>query len=157
MDTLITLSEELRDRCGSMSTPEGIAYVYNPIEYAWEPYKEYIERFAMTKKRVIFVGMNPGPWGMAQTGIPFGEVNAVREWLKIDADVGKPRYEHPKRPVTGLECTRSEVSRRRVWGLMRERFGSPEKFFAEHLIANYCLLNRYYVLIHLQPTALIFL
>ena len=36
-------------------------------------------------KRVVFLGMNPGPFGMAQVGVPFGEVAAVRDWLRIDA------------------------------------------------------------------------
>jgi len=42
--------------------------------------------------------MNPGPWGMAQTGVPFGEINAVKDWLGINAEVDKPQKQHPKRP-----------------------------------------------------------
>jgi single-strand selective monofunctional uracil DNA glycosylase len=84
--------------------------------------------------------MNPGPFGMVQTGIPFGEVQAVRDWLGIDAPVGKPAAEHPRRPVLGLACPRSEVSGRRLWGLFRCRFGTPERFFAEHFVVNYCPL-----------------
>jgi single-strand selective monofunctional uracil DNA glycosylase len=89
---------------------------------------------------VVFLGMNPGPWGMAQTGVPFGEVRAVREWLGIEEDAGRPQREHPRRPVLGPACPRSEVSGQRIWGLMRERFGTAGSFFRAHFIANYCPL-----------------
>jgi single-strand selective monofunctional uracil DNA glycosylase len=84
--------------------------------------------------------MNPGPWRMAQVGIPFGEVRIVRDWMGIELPVKRSRSEHPKRPVEGFACRRSEVSGRRLWGLFRERFESPESFFAEHLVLNYCPL-----------------
>ena len=70
--------------------------VYNPLEYAWDAHRSYLERFARKRKRAFFLGMNPGPWGMAQTGVPFGEIQAVREFLGIEAKVGKPDPEHPK-------------------------------------------------------------
>jgi len=84
--------------------------------------------------------MNPGPFGMAQTGVPFGEIAAVRDWLAISGKVIKPRQEHPKRIVLGFACPRSEVSGKRLWGLFAERFGRAEAFFAEHLVLNYCPL-----------------
>jgi single-strand selective monofunctional uracil DNA glycosylase len=113
--------------------------VYNPLEYAWGAYRCYIERFA-GDKRVLLLGMNPGPWGMAQTGVPFGEVETVRGWMGIEGEVGRPAFEHPRRPVLGFATTRSEVSGRRLWSLMRERFGTAERFFHEHFVANYCPL-----------------
>ena len=54
--------------------------------------------------------MNPGPWGMVQTGVPFGEVSLVREWLGIDATIRRPKVLHPDRPVEGFLCQRREVS-----------------------------------------------
>jgi single-strand selective monofunctional uracil DNA glycosylase len=84
--------------------------------------------------------MNPGPWGMAQTGVPFGEIEHVRDWLKIECNVQKPTHPHPKRPVEGFACSRSEVSGRRLWSLFAEKFGSPETFFRDHYVANYCPL-----------------
>jgi single-strand selective monofunctional uracil DNA glycosylase len=77
---------------------------------------------------------------MAQTGVPFGEIASVRDWLGIEAAVDKPGKEHPKRPIEGFDCTRSEVSGRRLWGLFRERFETPVKFFHDHFVANYCPL-----------------
>jgi single-strand selective monofunctional uracil DNA glycosylase len=132
----LQLCEALRDL--EFSFP--VACVYNPLEYAWQAYRSYLERHARTRKRVLYLGMNPGPWGMAQTGIPFGEVRAVRDWLQIDAPIDRPDPEHPKRPITGMNCTRSEVSGRRLWGLFADRFGAPADFFREQFVANYCPL-----------------
>ncbi len=117
-----------------------VAWVYNPLDYAWASHRQYLERFGQGQKRVVMLGMNPGPWGMAQTGVPFGEIPAVRDWMGISAAVKKPKREHPKRPIEGFECERSEVSGRRLWGLFSERFDSAEAFFEEHFVANYCPL-----------------
>ncbi len=137
---LIAASRELSDRVGKLKFSAPITHVYNPLEYAREPHELYLRKYGGGRKRVVFLGMNPGPFGMAQTGVPFGEIPAARDWLGISAPVGKPEPEHPKRPVTGFACERSEVSGRRLWGLFAQRFGAPEKFFAEHFVSNYCPL-----------------
>jgi single-strand selective monofunctional uracil DNA glycosylase len=77
---------------------------------------------------------------MVQTGIPFGEVSAVRDWLKIDGEIGRPAEEHASRPVLGFACRRSEVSGRRLWGWASSTFGTAERFFAGWFVANYCPL-----------------
>jgi single-strand selective monofunctional uracil DNA glycosylase len=118
-----------------------VTHVYNPLEYARAPYSMYLRRYANSPKEIVLIGMNPGPWGMAQTGIPFGEVTAVRDWLKIEERVEKPLAMHPKRPVTGFNCPRSEVSGKRVWGWARNKFVTPRKFFSRFFIANYCPLQ----------------
>ncbi|GAA5482796.1 uracil-DNA glycosylase family protein [Haloferula sargassicola] len=116
------------------------SHVYLPTDYARKPHEIYLQRFGGGKKRVLFLGMNPGPWGMAQTGVPFGEIPAVRDWMGIEEKVGKPEPEHPKRPIEGFACARSEVSGRRLWGYFAERFPRAEDFFADHFVANYCPL-----------------
>jgi len=137
---LITAAQELSARAGGLKFQAPVAHVYNPLDYAWPAHELYLRKFGGGKKRVVFLGMNPGPFGMAQTGVPFGEVAAVRDWLKIRAPIGRPAVKHPKRPVLGFDCPRSEVSGRRLWGLFAGRFGSPERFFAGHFVANYCPL-----------------
>jgi single-strand selective monofunctional uracil DNA glycosylase len=117
-----------------------VRYVYNPLVYARAPHEIYLRRHAATRKRVIFLGMNPGPFGMAQTGVPFGAVEPVRRWLAIEAPVGRPLREHPKRPVEGFACRRNEVSGARLWAAIAERFGTPERFFRRHFVANLCPL-----------------
>ena len=131
-----TLCEDLRPL--QFSAP--ITHVYNPLEYAWAAQEQYLQRYGLGQKRVVLLGMNPGPWGMAQTGVPFGEIAAVRDWMGISAPVQKPAREHPKRPILGFSCEQSEVSGRRLWGLMAERYGRAEAFFQEHFVANYCPL-----------------
>jgi single-strand selective monofunctional uracil DNA glycosylase len=122
----------------SFSPP--VTHVYNPLDYAWKPHRAYLERFGAAPREVLLVGMNPGPWGMAQTGVPFGEVSLVREWMGIEGVVGHPSQEHPKRPIQGFACRRSEVSGRRVWSWARDVFGTPERFFARFFVYNYCPL-----------------
>lgn len=133
-------ARKLSDAVDGLAFSEPVTHVYNPLGYAWAPHAEYIRRFGARRKRVVFLGMNPGPYGMAQTGIPFGEVAAARDWMGIDAPVAKPVPEHPKRLIQGFACARSEVSGRRLWGFFAERFGSAEAFFEEHYVANYCPL-----------------
>jgi single-strand selective monofunctional uracil DNA glycosylase len=137
---LMAATTTLCGRVDDLAFGPPVACVYNPMRYARAVWDTYLARFASGRKRIVFVGMNPGPWGMAQTGIPFGEVAAVRDWLGLHGRVDRPAVEHPKRPVEGFACGRSEVSGRRLWGLMAGRFGTPERFFAEHFVANYCPL-----------------
>jgi single-strand selective monofunctional uracil DNA glycosylase len=131
---------ELSARVARLKFAAPVAHVYNPLDYAWAAHEEYLRRFGAGRKRVVFLGMNPGPFGMAQTGIPFGEIAAVRDWLGIHTKIQQPKVEHPKRPILGFDCARSEVSGQRLWKLFAERFGSPDNFFAEHFVANYCPL-----------------
>lgn len=114
--------------------------IYDPLTYAWEPHRQYLERYVHADVPVFMLGMNPGPFGMAQTGVPFGEIDAVRTWMGIVAPVSAPPVEHPGRPVTGFSTTRSEVSGKRLWGLMSDRFGTAADFFASHCVMNYCPL-----------------
>ncbi|HSY17402.1 MAG TPA: uracil-DNA glycosylase family protein [Candidatus Acidoferrales bacterium] len=137
---LIAAARELSAQVDRLKFQPPVTHVSNPLAYAWAAHELYLQKYGGGKKRVIFLGMNPGPFGMAQTGVPFGEVAAVRDWLKISAPVTRPQNEHPKRPVQGFDCPRSEVSGRRLWGLFAERFGTPEKFFAGHFVVNYCPL-----------------
>lgn len=139
-DRLIDLSRALCRDVDALSFAGKVAYVYNPIDYARATWEQYLARYGGRRGVAIMVGMNPGPWGMAQTGVPFGEVAAVRDWLAIDGEVGKPADEHPKRPIVGLACPRNEVSGARLWGWARERFGTPEAFFDRFFVWNYCPL-----------------
>jgi single-strand selective monofunctional uracil DNA glycosylase len=117
-----------------------VSHVYNPLEYARVPHEAYLERYGNGPKRVVLVGMNPGPFGMAQTGVPFGDTTMVRDWLGISGPVGKPSDPHPKRPILGFACPRREVSGSRLWGWARDVFGTPECFFSHCFVVNYCPL-----------------
>ena len=135
-----TVVKRLRKATESLEFSEPVTHVYAPLEYASEAVGQYLDRYARKDVEALFLGMNPGPWGMAQTGVPFGEVGHVRDFLKIECRVGRPVPEHPKRPVQGFDCERSEVSGRRVWSWVESRFGSADAFFQRFFIWNWCPL-----------------
>jgi single-strand selective monofunctional uracil DNA glycosylase len=137
---LISAARKLARGIDQLKFGAPVSHVYNPLQYAWRGYELYLRKYANGPKRVMFLGMNPGPFGMVQTGVPFGEVKAVCEWLKIRCDIERPLNEHPARPVLGFDCGRSEVSGERLWGLFARRFGTAERFFEEYIVMNYCPL-----------------
>lgn len=140
MNKLIEATRRLADDLRDLEFSPPVAYVYRTLDYTWQAQREYLERYAKGRKRIVFLGMNPGPFGMAQTGVPFGEVAAVRDWMGIETAIDKPAREHPKRPIEGFQCKRSEVSGRRLWGLFAERFGTADAFFKDHFVLNFCPL-----------------
>jgi single-strand selective monofunctional uracil DNA glycosylase len=140
-DRLLAAARELSASLASLRFPPPIACVYDPLQYAWAPYEAYVSRYGAGRKRVVLLGMNPGPFGMMQTGVPFGEVAAVRDWMGVVAPVARPPVEHPKRPIDGFACTHSEVSGRRLWGWAALRFGSAAAFFADWFVLTYCPLG----------------
>ncbi len=131
-----TLAADVRDLV--FAAP--VHHVYNPLDYAGDAHDQYLDRHCSREAEVLLLGMNPGPFGMVQTGVPFGEVSMVRDWLGIDGGVEAPATQHPKRPINGFACTRSEVSGRRLWGWARDRFGTPDAFFRRFFVWNYCPL-----------------
>lgn len=139
-DRLLQATDTLTSGLAGLRFAEPTTHVYNPLVYARAPHELYLRRFGDSRKRVLFLGMNPGPYGMAQTGVPFGEIAAVRDWMGLSAPVAKPDPEHPKRPIEGFACAKSEVSGRRLWGLFAARYPRAADFFADHFVVNYCPL-----------------
>jgi len=138
--SLIEISRRLSQRVDALRFTKPVHTVYNPLSYARAPHEDYLARYGTGPKEVVWVGMNPGPFGMAQTGVPFGDVEFVRDWLKVRGSVVKPAREHPKRPVLGFDCERSEVSGTRLWGFAKARFTTPARFFRRFFVVNYCPL-----------------
>jgi len=136
----IRIQRQLTKTISTLEFALPTTHVYNPLIHARRPAEEYLRRYAKPGIEALWLGMNPGPYGMAQTGVPFGEVAHVRDWIGITDRVDKPRNEHPKRPIQGFDCTRSEVSGRRVWSWAKKRFGKPEAFFERFFVWNYCPL-----------------
>ena len=137
---LIAAARKLSQDVDALAFAAPVTHRYNPLDYAWAAHAAYLERYGASRKRIVFLGMNPGPFGMVQCGVPFGEVNVVRDWMRIETPIARPADENPKRPIEGFACTRSEVSGRRLWGLFAERYADADAFFAEHFVANYCPL-----------------
>jgi single-strand selective monofunctional uracil DNA glycosylase len=137
---LLDAARELSATLATLRFAAPVAHVYDPHRHAWAPFEVYVRRFGARRKRRVFLGMNPGPFGMLQTGVPFGEIAAVRDWMGIEAPVVPPESMHPKRPIDGFDCRRSEVSGRRLWGWAAQRWGSAEHFFADAFVLNWCPL-----------------
>lgn len=137
---LIKAAKKLSREASKIDYSEAVPWVYNPLDYAWKAHEQYLSKYARESCKYLLIGMNPGPWGMAQTGVPFGEIDAVKGFLQIEAPISKPNPEHEKRPIEGLDCARSEVSGRRLWGLFAEKFSDADSFFDEHFVTNYCPL-----------------
>jgi len=138
--TLTQTAKRLSRQMDTLSFSAPVSHVYNPPSYAWDLHRQYLERFGQPGKEAVFVGMNPGPWGMAQTGVPFGEVAAVRDWMGIRGTVSSPKNSHERRPILGLKSPRSEVSGRRLWTWAAACFGTPDAFFSRFFVLNYCPL-----------------
>ena len=139
MRELTRVSRRLARATGALRFGDPVVYTYAPLDYAREPHERYLA-LARAPVDALFLGMNPGPFGMSQTGVPFGEVAAVRGFLGIEGRVKAPKSEHPKRRVEGLDCARSEVSGRRFWGLIADEFGTREAFFRRAFVWNWCPL-----------------
>ena len=60
---------ELNAHLRGLSFAEPVRYTYNPLEYAWETHRCYVEKYCQAGQSILFLGMNPGPFGMAQTGV----------------------------------------------------------------------------------------
>ena len=152
--SLVIAAEHLCDAVSRLSFGDPVAVVYNPLEYAWPIHAAYVLRYGGPPKRVVFVGMNPGPFGMAQTGVPFGDVGMVKGFLGIEGTVTKPEREHPDRPVLGFSCPRGEVSGQRLWG-----FARSSGAIARSAVLAQLAENRHYTLVdqtelaRVQPAA----
>jgi single-strand selective monofunctional uracil DNA glycosylase len=142
-DRFSEITVELCRKLDTIRFSAPVAYIYNPLEYARSGYDEYCRRYGSGKKEAVLVGMNPGPWGMAQTGVPFGDIVSVTQWMGIRADIGTPSRLHPKRPIHGFSCRRREVSGTRLWGWAHAVFGTPDTFFSRLFVVNYCPLLFY--------------
>ena len=139
-DVVVGAYRKLAKQLDRLTFAPPVAYVYNPLRYAWRVHEMYLRRALAGRREVVLLGMNPGPWGMAQTGVPFGEVELVASWLKLAGEIHRPARQHPARPVLGFACRRREVSGLRLWGWIRQGWGEPERFFARWAVLNYCPL-----------------
>lgn len=145
VERLLESASRLRDdtdEMGKLLVEEGsVDYVYNPLKYAWGVHQRYIQISGDGGAKTVMLGMNPGPHGMGQMGIPFAATSMVRNVLGISGiPVEQPSFPHPRRPVIGLEYPREEVSGTRIWGLLSETYGSSDRIFEKVFLVNHCPL-----------------
>jgi len=140
LNKLVQISRRLARSVDSLHFASPVTHVYNPLNYARATHEEYLAKYGCLKPEAVLVGMNPGPYGMVQTGVPFGEIQLVKGWLRIEGEIRPPKDQHPKRPIQGFSCSRSEVSGFRLWTWAKDSFGKPENFFKRFMVLNYCPL-----------------
>jgi single-strand selective monofunctional uracil DNA glycosylase len=145
IESLIRAASGLRDDAQAIARrleSDGVAdCVYNPLMYAWEVHEEFIRRSGGSGAKSILLGMNPGPHGMGQMGVPFAATSVVRDLLGISGiDVGQPVSPHSNRPVNGLSHPKEEVSGTRLWDLLQQRYGGASQIFQKVFIINHCPL-----------------
>ena len=68
-DSYLAIELALCKALKGVTIPSKVTHVYNPLEYAIEPHTTYLHKYCTSTKSVLFLGMNPGPFGMAQTGV----------------------------------------------------------------------------------------
>ena len=166
MMDLIKTTCALADDLHALRRPAGVSHVYNPLRYMWPAHERFLSRHYVTDRasapdgrldfyepagtarprQYLILGMNPGPHGMVQTGLPFGDVvNAAamlgyRTGDQVLAPVLDGVELHPGRPVIGLVATRREASGERLWGGLAAIFGGLDQTLAQCFAANYCPL-----------------
>ena len=114
---------------------------YNPLHYAWDAHEAYLRKMGGGGARTVILGMNPGPHGMGQMGIPFAAPSVVRDLLGITGiPVDQPEVVASSRPVVGLEYPREEVSGTRLWGLLAEYYGDVGAIASSVFLVNHCPL-----------------
>lgn len=117
-ESILSIENELVQALSQLKFGLPVTCVYNPLVYAQELHEQYVRNYGGRKVEVLLVGMNPGPYGMAQTGVPFGDGTIVRDFLKISG----------------------KISGQRFWGWAQRQFNSATNFLNRFWIHNYCPL-----------------
>mgnify|MGYP001219054359 FL=1 len=141
---VIESAKKLSQSCDSLSKlilkNKNIKYVTNPLSYAWQYHESYLSQYSGLGATTLLLGMNPGPYGMAQCGVPFGATHVARDFLNITGEFIQPAGRHPKRPIEGLNLERQEVSGTRMWGLLKEIWKTPDEIHKNVFLVNHCPL-----------------
>jgi len=140
--SLVDAAKKLHSACSNLKDElePPLSFTYEPLDYAWQVHEQYLTRYGGLGAKTVLLGMNPGPWGMGQTGVPFGDVSKVTDYLRLEGEVGSPSETHPKRPVHGLDCTRGEVSGTRLWSIIEEIYGDADSAHERLFVVNHCPL-----------------
>ncbi|MED6337735.1 MAG: uracil-DNA glycosylase family protein [Candidatus Thermoplasmatota archaeon] len=145
VDDLIMAAKQLSNSCNKsikkIERETIVAHATNPLDYAWPHHEQYLTNWGGLGAKTLLLGMNPGPWGMAQSGVPFGSTEVAKSKLKIKpCQLTTPSNAHPKRPIIGLDLERQEISGQRLWSLMFDHFGNGKNVFSNIFVVNHCPL-----------------
>lgn len=68
-EEFLNLADELNLSLEQFEIPKKVEAVYNPTIYARQTFEMYVKKYCNSPKPIIYFGMNPGPFGMSQTGV----------------------------------------------------------------------------------------
>ena len=134
---ILKATAALRDGTEKLRFEAPVHVTYNPLTYAWGPHEQYVRTYGNGEKSHLFLGMNPGPFGMAQTGVPFGEVDAVVNWLHIRGEVGRPEHTYYC-PLIWMGATGANITPDK---LPTEQRAAVDAVCMEHLLSLITILN----------------
>jgi single-strand selective monofunctional uracil DNA glycosylase len=140
VDNALALSKACDSLKQQLIDETDVEYVTNPLDYAWEYHQSYLTQYGNLGAKTLLLGMNPGPFGMAQCGVPFGATEIAKNFLNISGKIKDPKGRHPKRPIEGLDFQRQEVSGTRLWGLLEEIWKDPIVIHQNVFLVNHCPL-----------------
>ena len=145
VDDLIHAAKQLSTLCDQqisrIEKKTIVAHATNPLNYAWQHHEQFLRNWGGLGAKTLLLGMNPGPWGMAQSGVPFGSTDIAKNQLQIKPyKLTTPENAHPKRPIVGLDLARQEISGQRLWSLMFDHYGDGESVFSNIFVVNHCPL-----------------
>jgi len=67
---VLTIEKELAGSLLALNySDSGVTHIYNPVDYARVPHEIFVTKFCKETISTLLIGMNPGPWGMVQTGV----------------------------------------------------------------------------------------
>lgn len=75
----IQLELELIRELYSLPLLSHVEVIYNPIEYAFDVHKKFVHCYLNGEKKILFLGLNPGPFGMGQTGVTISTLFCINK------------------------------------------------------------------------------
>ena len=46
-----------------------VTVIYSPLTYAFQTHRDFVVKYCTSERTLMFLGMNPGPYGMSQNGV----------------------------------------------------------------------------------------
>ena len=123
-------------------SPCGVQYVYNPLDYASETHSDFVLKYGNGLKKILFLGMNPGPFGMAQNGVSI--VYVIHNTL---------RYQNSNIMVLKLCSTLRHVRMSTTCNVGTHPLVRNPQIF--HLFTNECVAHYNYIQLTLHNPILI--
>ncbi len=120
--------------------------IWNPGLYGETWHARFRRLYRPGQHPLVVFGLNPGPYGMAQTGIPFTDIRRLVSALPDLAAELRGRGERVEPPGLAPPGLRPYLSRSfessavRVYRFLKKGWGGAERGWTEVVVANPCTL-----------------